>query len=102
MIRHNETKRRLETKAGRDRLNEFRALLGRSREIDEAGDNVDDEDETNVTNLLDLQYMVSMTTTTIQNWSAEMEQIWKNILDGILPRPSGGELSCAPSRRTLN
>ena len=45
MIRHNETKRRLETKAGRDRLNEFRALVGRSREIDKAGDNVDDEDD---------------------------------------------------------
>jgi hypothetical protein len=45
MIRHNETKRRLETKTGRDRLNEFRALVGRSREIDKAGDNVDDEDD---------------------------------------------------------
>ena len=45
MIRHNETKRRLETKAGRDRLNEFRALAGRSREIDKADDNVDEDDQ---------------------------------------------------------
>ena len=45
MIRHNETKRRLETKAGRDRLSEFRALVGRSREIDKADDNVDENDQ---------------------------------------------------------
>ena len=46
MIRHNETKRRLEMKDGRERLIEFRALLAvDNQEMDKADDDVHGEDE---------------------------------------------------------
>ena len=46
MIRHNETKRRLEMKEGRERLDEFRALRAvDNQEMYKAEDDVHSEEE---------------------------------------------------------